>query len=293
MKPTRPLLAWYRKFARVFPWRTPNTDSYVTLVSEVMLQQTQTSRVQDALPRFLQRFPSVQVLAVASNADVVRQWKGMGYNSRAIRLRDAARKIVSDHAGIVPNTVDSLRSLPGIGPYTAAAVACFAYNKRVVVLDVNVRRVYSRLMVKQRLSTAVESDALLAEYAESVIPQRSSAEWHHAVMDLGATICTARLPRCQDCPLTSICPSSGSIQTVVRVRRKEPLFRGEPQRLWRGRFVDVLRACSGGVTSEELFYRAAATPILAKEREWYTTQLQRLEADGLITISSSGITLRE
>ncbi len=293
MNLTRPLLSWYRRTARQFPWRVPDPDPYMVLVSETMLQQTQTSRVAEALPRFLHRFPTVHILAEASNAEIVRHWKGMGYNSRALRLRDAARSIVTVHGGTVPASVDVLRSLPGVGPYTAAAVACFAYDRRVVVLDVNIRRVYSRWFRRQRTTADVETDSALTAFAESVIPRRSASEWHHAVMDLGATVCTARDPRCGACPLADLCPSADAMERVSRVRRAEPMFRGEPQRLWRGRFVEVLRTQHDGMSTRKLFAAAAGSPIEKHEVDWYTSVLAALERDGFIVNNGGRVRLAE
>jgi len=262
-------------------------------VSETMLQQTQTSRVAEALPRFLHRFPTVHILAEASNAEIVRHWKGMGYNSRALRLRDAARSIVTVHGGTVPASVDVLRSLPGVGPYTAAAVACFAYDRRVVVLDVNIRRVYSRWFRRQRTTADVETDSALTAFTESVIPRRSASEWHHAVMDLGATVCTARDPRCGACPLADLCPSADAMERVSRVRRAEPMFRGEPQRLWRGRFVEDLGTQHDGMSTRKLFAAAAGSPIEKHEVDWYTSVLAALERDGFIVNNGGRVRLEE
>ncbi|MCX6140908.1 MAG: A/G-specific adenine glycosylase [Candidatus Kapabacteria bacterium] len=292
---SRSLLRWYRKNSRDFPWRTADTDPYVVLVSETMLQQTQTSRVAEALPRFLAVFPTIQDLARASNADVIRQWQGMGYNSRALRLRDAARSIVELHGGVVPCEMGLLRALPGVGPYTSAAIMCFAFNKRVVVLDVNVRRVYSRILARQKTTLDLELDETLIPFAEQLIPARNASAWHHAVMDLGATICTARAPKCGVCPLAEQCPSHDMLIPMTRPRRTEPTFRGEPQRIWRGRFIEVLRKIDGrSYTSiSKLFTLAAGSPLQRSEHEWYQQTLQRLTSDGLIVGTSKGVRLAD
>jgi A/G-specific adenine glycosylase len=263
----------------------------MVLVSETMLQQTQTTRVAEALPRFLERFPSVHALASASNAEIVRQWKGMGYNSRALRLRDAARAIVEVHGGRVPTSVDVLRTLPGVGPYTAAAVASFAFDRRVVVLDVNIRRVYSRWVKRQPSTTDVEADDVLTAFALDIIPRRSPSEWHHAVMDLGATICTARDPRCGACPLENSCASAHAMERRTRERKAEPMFRGEPQRLWRGRFIEVLRGVRGAVSEERLFRMAAGGPLEPHESEWYGSVLDALERGGFVHRSGGRVRL--
>jgi A/G-specific adenine glycosylase len=278
----RSLLNWYRRNARVFPWRVRDVDPYVVLVSEIMLQQTQAQRVTEALPRFLEQFPTVHALALATNAQMIRQWRGMGYNSRALRLRDTAQLIAEHHDGVVPQDVDALRALPGIGPYASASIAAFAFNKRVVVLDVNVRRVYSRWIRQQRTTIDVERDDVLTQFAQQVIPARASARWHHAVMDLGATICTARKPLCTSCPMADICPSANVLEQAQRVKRAEPLFRGEPQRLWRGRFVDALRDAPEGLTSNRLLSATGAGALTSDEQPWFVSMIRALERDGVV-----------
>ena len=291
MEIQRSLLNWYRRNARVFPWRVRDVDPYVVVVSEIMLQQTQAQRVTEALPRFLEQFPTVHALAQATNAQMIRQWKGMGYNSRALRLRDAARMIVLRHDGVVPSDVDALRELPGIGPYASASIATFAYNKRVPVLDVNVRRVYSRWMRRQRTTIDVESDNVLTQFAMNVIPARSASRWHHAVMDLGATICTARKPLCTSCPMADLCPSAHVLEHAQRAKRAEPMFRGEPQRLWRGRFVNALRDAPAGLPPSALVAAAGATRLANDEQAWFRALIDALVRDGVVERSGRRIRL--
>lgn len=289
----RSLLNWYRRNARVFPWRAHDVDPYVVLVSEIMLQQTQAQRVAEALPRFLEHFPTVHALASATNAQMIRQWKGMGYNSRALRLRDAARRIVEDHHGLIPREVAALRALPGIGPYASASIVTFAFNKRVVVLDVNVRRVYSRWIRRQRTTIDVEPDDVLTRFALNIIPVRSASRWHHAVMDLGATICTARKPLCSSCPMADLCPSADALEPAQRVKRTEPMFRGEPQRIWRGRFVDALRDAPRGLTPTSLIRTTMSHPLSQAERTWFTALIAALERDSVVTQRSGRILLAD
>lgn len=277
------LLRWYRATARPFPWRTATPNPYVVLVSECMLQQTQASRIAERLPLFLEQFPTLPHLAAASNSQMIRAWRGLGYNSRALRLRDAARAIVERHDGVVPSSIETLRALPGLGPYTAAAIACFAYGKRVVVMDVNVRRVYSRLAVQQVLTSDVLDNHRLDAFAQSIIPARSSADWHHAVMDLGATVCTARSPQCTQCPLSQHCPSKGALRYVPKQKRTEPSFRGEPNRLWRGRIVDVLRTAHKGVTQRGLFATITGTRLdNTDDAAWLQGIIAALRRDGIV-----------
>ena len=293
MEIQRSLLNWYRRNARVFPWRVRDVDPYVVVVSEIMLQQTQAQRVTEALPRFLEQFPTVHALAQATNAQMIRQWKGMGYNSRALRLRDAARMIVLRHDGVVPSDVDALRELPGIGPYASASIATFAYNRRVPVLDVNVRRVYSRWMRRQRTTIDVESDNVLTLFAMNVIPARSASRWHHAVMDLGATICTARKPLCTSCPMADLCPSAHVLEHAQRAKRAEPMFRGEPQRLWRGRFVNALRDAPAGLPPSALVAAAGATRLANDEQAWFRALIDALVRDGVVERSGRRIRLAD
>jgi len=267
-----------------------NVDPYVVLVSEIMLQQTQAPRVAELLPPFLERFPSLHALARASSADVIRAWKGLGYNNRAVRLRNAARRIQEEHGGVVPARVADLISLPGIGPYAAGSIATFAYDVRTVVLDVNVRRVYSRLAQPQPLTTSLLSDGELQQLAELLIPKRSSAaEWHHAVMDLGATICMARRALCDRCPLSSVCSSANTVEpshrrTVEpshRRTKQEPTFRGEPRRLWRGRLVAALRDHPDGLTNAAIG-RTVFGSVATEERPFVQELLERLLKDGMV-----------
>lgn len=254
-----------------------------------MLQQTQAPRVAQLLPPFLALFPTVADLAAASNADVIRAWKGLGYNNRAVRLRDAARRITEDHGGLVPSDPDALITLPGIGPYAAASIATFAFDVRTVVLDVNVRRVYSRLAKPQPLTTSLLSDTELQDVAQQLIPKRTSAaEWHHAVMDLGATVCMARRTLCNGCPLTSVCPSAHTIEPSYRGTIEpshrgtiEPTFRGEPRRLWRGRIVAELRRHPRGCTRSALI-RAVFGSVEPAEEAFVEDLLQRLIRDGMV-----------
>ena len=286
----RRLLAWYGKYGRAFPWRMAPPDPYVVLCSEVMLQQTQAARIAERLPLFLAEFPTIHHLATASNGTMIRAWKGLGYNSRALRLRDAAAKIVSDFQGVVPSGVDQLRTLPGIGAYASAAIACFAYGVPAVVLDVNVRRVYSRWMRPCERTTDVATPGDIEAFANMVIPARVADTWHHAVMDLGATICTARTPSCSACPLQQHCPSAGRMAEGLRERKNEPLFRGEPVRLWRGRIVKHLSEHDAR-TVRQLFRDVTGTAATPSEIAWMHTVVQKLHGDGLVQLDGDVVSL--
>jgi A/G-specific adenine glycosylase len=183
------LLAWFAERGRDLPWRETR-DPYAILVSEVMLQQTQASRVVPRWLAWLERWPNAGALAAAPTGEVIREWQGLGYNRRALSLQRAARA-VAEHGW-----PDDLTELPGVGPYTAAAVACFAFGRPVLPVDVNVRRVQER--------TGTHFDHTCAQ----------------ALMDLGATVCIARVPRCAECPLADVCPSRGS--TFEPLRKQDP-----------------------------------------------------------------------
>jgi A/G-specific adenine glycosylase len=194
----RRLLAWYRTAARDLPWRHTR-DPYRVLVSEFMLQQTQVSRVLDYYDRFLDRYPSVDALARARPRAVREAWEGLGYYRRAANLHRLAKEVVRRHGGVVPTDPDELLQLPGVGPYTAGAVATFAYEKPVAAVDTNVRRVIQRVFGSR--TAKVEDTAQLLQ------PKRGETAWrfNQALMELGALVCTARAPKCVQCPVNKLC----------------------------------------------------------------------------------------
>lgn len=284
------LLKWYQKNARDLPWRSVDTTPYEVLVSETMLQQTQAQRIAELFPIFLESYPTVNALATASNAQILKSWKGLGYNSRALRLRDAAREIVSTFNGVVPNDVADLQTLPGVGPYTSSAIASFAYKQPVVVVDVNVHRVYSRWMKRRHTTIDLASSSEIETFAEEIVPRKRADEWHHAVMDLGSTICTARAPSCTTCPLQEQCPSAHSMKQVNPAKRKEPQIRNEPRRIWRGRIVDELRNHDKGLTKKQLV-KTVFGPATTKEEDLIEDVLSRLQKDGIVSIQQNRVSL--
>lgn len=232
------LLAWYGPRRATYPWRR-EADPYAVLVSEVMLQQTQATRVVPSYLAFLRRFPSVRALARASRADVLRAWDGLGYNRRALALWAAAGAVVRDHGGVVPSDLDALRRLPGVGPYTAAAVAAMAFGVPVAAVETNVRRVVARVHVGR------EPDALtprsIRGLAEMWLDRREPGSWNQALMDLGREVCRPR-PRCGACPLAAVCrwPAEGAaLHRPTDGRRAEP-FEGSSRQV-RGAIVRALR----------------------------------------------------
>lgn len=228
----RAILDWFDAQGRSLPFRA-GRDPYGVLVSEVMAQQTQIARVAERWPAFMAAFPTVEALAAAAPADVLRAWRGLGYNRRALNLHRAARAIVSEHGGRMPADVYALRRLPGIGPYTARAVAALAFGMGVGPVDVNVRRVFERL-------TGVTAAAELQRLADAVVPPQRPADWTHAVMDLGATVCRPARPRCETCPVRRWCVSAGRAEPPDRPRAVRPEF-PTTARWLRGRILDRLR----------------------------------------------------
>lgn len=199
----RRLLSWYARCGRDLPWRRTR-DPYRVLVSEIMLQQTQVSRVIPKYREWLRRYPSLDALAAASAREVREAWYPLGYNIRPLRLRAIAGTVVRRHGGRLPRDRDGLLALKGIGAYTAGAVLSFAFGEHAAILDTNVRRVLRRVWVG---GDQPVRDRALWDLAEQLLPQGRAYDFNQALMDLGATICTARRPRCNACPLAKICAS--------------------------------------------------------------------------------------
>jgi A/G-specific adenine glycosylase len=204
-----PVLAWYARYARDLPWRAPGVTPWAVLVSEIMLQQTPVARVLPEYLSWMTRWPTAAALAAEPAGEAIRQWGRLGYPRRALRLHETATILVARHGGSVPADLNALRALPGIGSYTAAAVASFAFGQRHAVLDTNVRRVLARLAAGQPWTGGASSAASVAErrLAESLLPSEPvvAARWSVAVMELGALVCTAASPRCGDCPVAREC----------------------------------------------------------------------------------------
>lgn len=200
----RSLLSWFRRYRRELPWRR-TTDPYAIWLSEIMLQQTRVESVIPYFERFLAAFPTVERLSRASSERVLRVWAGLGYYSRARNLHQAAKAVVRDHAGKFPATADGLRTLPGVGRYTAAAIASIAYGQAVAVLDGNVKRVIARLLsIRDSIDSPAMIERLWAEAAR-LLSQQHPGDFNQAMMELGATVCTPRNPSCDTCPISKIC----------------------------------------------------------------------------------------
>ncbi len=270
------VLAWYAENARDLPWRDPAASPWGVLVSEVMLQQTPVARVLPVWEAWLQRWPSPAALAADSPGEAVRAWGRLGYPRRALRLHGAARAVVDRHGGELPSTHEQLLALPGVGEYTAAAVASFAFRQRHPVLDTNVRRVLGRCVGGQQLPPPGLTRAE-RERAVALLPDdpEVAATWAVAVMELGALVCTATSPRCHLCPVSGSCAwrRAGSPAYDGPVRR--PQGYAGTDRQCRGRLLQVLREDTGPVHRSRL------------EAVWHRgAQLDRcveaLVADGLL-----------
>jgi A/G-specific adenine glycosylase len=199
----RRLLRWFRRHGRDLPWRRTR-DPYHIVVSEFMLQQTQVSRVEAYYHRFLERYPSIEVLAAAPAARVRESWEGLGYYRRAANLHRLAQAVVREHGGVVPADPAALARLPGVGRYTAGAVACFAYERATPAVDTNVARVIRRAFHPRLRGLAPRR---VWETAALIVPEHGKRAWefNQAIMELGALVCTARVARCTDCPVKSAC----------------------------------------------------------------------------------------
>lgn len=200
----RALLSWYAEYGRDLPWR--KTDNpYHILVSEIMLQQTQVDRVIPKYQEFLEKYPDVGTLATAPTDEVKKTWKPLGYNIRPLRLQMIAREVQQEYGGTIPDTPEDLQKLKGIGKYTAAAVSCFGYNKCVPVVDTNVDRVLQRIFYGKNSSENSKDAKAIWTLAETLVPEDNSYDYNQALMDFGATVCTAKKPLCLLCPMQEFC----------------------------------------------------------------------------------------
>ena len=269
------LLVWYDREHRSFPWRGL-TDPYAVLVSEVMLQQTQAARIAERFPRFMARFPTAAALAAAPTAELLAEWSGLGYNRRALALQRAAAAVVRDGW---PTTIDGLERLPGVGPYTARAVASLAFAAPAGVVDTNVRRWLVRRLA---VTDAPMELQRAADALATAAPDGRAADWTHATMEFGASVCRSRDPRCDACPVADGCPSRGVVAPVP-VARQAPL-RGS-DRAYRGAVVRQLARWNGdGLADRELRRRvesdAGVGPGIDDDR--WARVLAALEHDGLV-----------
>jgi A/G-specific adenine glycosylase len=277
-----PIVSWYADRARDLPWRRPGTSPWAILVSEIMLQQTPVARVAPAHAAWMARWPTPAALASATAADAVRQWDRLGYPRRALWLHGIAQALVSEHGGEVPASAEVLATLPGIGPYTAAAVATFAFGQRHAVLDTNVRRVLARLVTGTARPPATPS-AAERRLAEALLPadEAVAARWSVAVMELGALVCTASRPACPACPVAARCAWRAAGQPPPGSRKAAQGYAGT-DRQCRGAMLAVLRSADGPV-------RPSALDVTGHDTGQRARALAALVADGLVTRRADGM----
>jgi len=284
------LLAWYAQHRRDLPWRQ-GAGPYRVLVSEFMLQQTQAERVTPRFTAFLQQFPDFAALATATTADVLRAWSGLGYNQRALRLQQIARTVTAQYGGDLPSNIADLRRLPGIGPYTAAAVACFAFGAQIATVDTNIRRVLQRLVGADAPDSRL-TERQVWELAGAALPEGRAADWNQALMDLGATICTANAPDCAHCPVADLCrfrrdgrSSDAPPAPTHRTRSKSPQPFVGSSRYYRGRVLRVLAALDPGAgMALPALGRQIKEDYAGYDATWLEPMLAQLERDGLVAL---------
>lgn len=279
--PAAELVEWYGRSRRDLPWRAAGVTGWQIMVSEFMLQQTPVARVAPIWVDWVARWPTPSATAAAGAADVLRAWGKLGYPRRAKRLYECATAIAAEHGDVVPDDVDVLLGLPGVGAYTARAVACFAYGKRVPVVDTNVRRVVARA-VHGRADAAGASAARDHADVEALLPEDATAPvFSAALMELGATVCTARSPKCGLCPLSACAwraagypPGDGPARPVQR-------YAGTDRQV-RGKLLDVLRASATPVD------RAALDVVWLTDTAQRDRALDSLLVDGLVEQTADG-----
>ena len=315
---------WYSTNKRTLPWRDvtdtdPAERAYKVMVSEIMLQQTQVSRVKIVFKDFIERFNTIEDLARASNREVLLAWRGMGYNSRALRLRDAARAIFNSQFSILnfPQSMEELLQIPGIGHYTAAAIRNFAFNIPTPCIDTNIRRILHRTFVgpEHPDGTWEKDDGYLLKLSEEILDsavsesgeKRDAANWHAALMDFGSLIQTKRNPRWDICPLTA----KGIMKTVKRdwdrlqitnctlhiAEKKEPGrlvgTKYIPNRIFRGKVIEELRDAPQGLPLETIGRRICLDWSPRAHRKWLKDILRKLQSDRLLVAKQGKYTLAD
>ncbi|WP_201358525.1 A/G-specific adenine glycosylase [Mycobacterium paraintracellulare] len=275
------LLAWYETSRRDLPWREPGVSAWQILVSEFMLQQTPVARVLPIWSDWVRRWPTPSATAAASAADVLRAWGKLGYPRRAKRLHECATVIARDHDDVVPDDVDTLLTLPGVGSYTARAVACFAYRRRVPVVDTNVRRVLARVVHGLADAGAPSATRDHADVSALLPDDATAPQFSVALMELGATVCTARAPRCGLCPLGQCAWRRAGYPAAQGPPRRVQTYAGTDRQV-RGRLLDVLRDKDSPASRAELDV-AWLTDTAQRDRALYS-----LLADGLVTQTRDG-----
>jgi len=301
------LLQWYAAEHRDLPWRFTR-NPYAILVSEIMLQQTQVLRVLPKFEQFMAAFPTLADLAAASTADVISVWVPLGYNMRAIRIQSIARQVMKEYGGCLPNSIEELLKLKGIGRYTAGAIVCFAFKKQVAMVDTNIHRVLHRIFLGPELSEPGLTNDQMLTFAEQVLPDGKAYDWNQALMDLGATICTNSNPQCSRCPLRDACktysemsqyslfPSGTVLRQLRKVAEKKEPYQNQPftntNRYFRGRIVDHLCSLPEG---QRVPLTLLGPKIKREFREddliWLQQLVEKLSKDGLVDYADEGVRL--
>lgn len=292
------ILDWYAANSRDLPWRAPDTTAWGVLVSEVMLQQTQVARVWHAWLAWLQRWPGPQELAAAEASDVLIMWGRLGYPRRALRLHETAKAVVADHDGTLPADPELLLQLPGVGEYTAAAVSSFAFGIPEVVIDTNVRRVHARIFAGKGVGVP-SLTAAERKLATDLMPDTATSDgvteantWNVATMELGALICTARAPKCQQCPVMDVCAWVAAGKPEPETVTRKQSWNGSDRQV-RGAIMGVLRA-QGAIDVGTLQTTVEATGRLGRhvpaETQW-NRAVSGLVTDGLAELDDQILAL--
>ena len=292
------ILDWYAQNARELPWREPDTTAWGVLVSEVMLQQTQVARVWEPWLAWMQRWPGPAELAAAEPADVLIMWGRLGYPRRALRLHETAKAVVAHHDGVLPADPEKLLALPGIGEYTAAAVSSFAFEIPEVVIDTNVRRVHARIFTGVGAAapslTAAERRLAAALMPDTATPQgvAEANTWNVATMELGALICTARAPKCEQCPVLDQCAWVAAGKPEPETVAKTQSWNGSDRQV-RGAIMGVLRA-QGAIDVAGLQATVEATGRLGRhvpEQSQWERAMSGVVHDGLAVLDDEVLAL--
>ena len=290
---TLKIIDWYSSHQRPLPWRQ-NPTPYHVLISEIMLQQTQVPRVIEKFQEFTTKFPTIFDLANAPTADVIQSWSGLGYNRRALLLHKFAQEVVKKYNGIIPNSAMELIKLPGIGPYTAGAIASFAYNQPEPAIDVNVRRIYMRFFEgkDQGLPMGKKEEQELYGLIKSTIPNGKSSELHNALMDFGSLVCTRDNPECSNCPLQKSC----KFFPLYNVKKEKALFVMEkkeekgvyengrfiPNRIFRGKIVEFVRGNGGKEILIQELGKKVKKDYIEENEKWLLDLIEKLNHENLI-----------
>ena len=292
------LLEWYSVNKRDLPWRKEDVTPYHVVVSEIMLQQTQVSRVIVKYHEFLERFPTIFDLANAPSADVIQMWSGLGYNRRALMLHKFAQEVVERYDGVIPSVPEALIKLSGIGAYAAGSIASFAFNRPEPAIDVNVRRIFHRYFdgIDKGLPGSRVEEKKLFRLVKEVIPSGRSRDFHNALMDFGSAICLRNNPKCGECVMAGcrfapLYEEKKEKVMFVKEKRVEPgrVEEGKhiPNRIFRGRIVEFVRKNAGVMLIDELG-RTVKEDYSVKDREWLLGLCEKLSKDKLIVFEKRG-----